>query len=162
MKLFRQKTDTSNDSSDVIALPPSIYLSGLAAGVVLHWLKSVPFLPENLTLLLGVALIVISIVLVVTAMCAFAEAKTNIDVRKPTTSIIATGPYRFSRNPIYLSMALLVLGIAVLVNALWILITLVSVLLVIRFRVIAREENYPTRKFGEEYLQYKSKVRRWM
>jgi protein-S-isoprenylcysteine O-methyltransferase Ste14 len=83
-------------------------------------------------------------------------------VRKPTTSIVSTGPYRFTRNPIYLSMTLLAVGIAVLANTIWILVMLAPVLFVMQFLVIAREESYLTRKFGEEYLRYKSKVRRWI
>ena len=160
--MFKLKRNIPNDSPQVIAPPPLIYLSGFTVGIVLHLLKPLPFLPKNLVLPLGVVLIVISIMLVITAMREFIKAKTNIDVRKPTTSIVSTGPYQFTRNPIYLSMTLLVLGIAVWVNTLWILITLVLVLLVMQFGVIAREEAYLVKKFGGEYLQYKTKVRRWM
>ena len=160
--MFKLKRNIPNDSPQVIAPPPLIYLSGFTVGIVLHLLKPLPFLPKNLVLPLGVVLIVISIMLVITAMRKFIKAKTNIDVRKPTTSIVSTGPYQFTRNPIYLSMTLLVLGIAVWVNTLWILITLVLVLLIMQFGVIAREEAYLVKKFGGEYLEYKTKVRRWM
>lgn len=156
------KIISTSDSPQVIAPPPFIYLGGLAVGIILHWLAPMPFLPENFALPLGVTLIIISIILVVMAFRVLAHAKTNIDVRKPTTSIVATGLYRFTRNPIYLSMALFVLGIAVLLNTLWIPIMLVPVLLVIQFGVIAREESYLTKKFGDEYLRYKLKVRRWV
>ena len=156
------KVETKSDSPGVIAPPPLIYLGGLAMGVVLHWLKPLPFVPENLALPLGVAFILISIALVVTAVRAFIKAKTNIDVRKPTTSIMSTGPYHYTRNPIYLSMALLTIGIGIWVNTIWILVALVPVLLVIQFGVIAREETYLTKKFGEEYLRYKASVRRWL
>ena len=105
------KTIATSDSPQVIALPPLIYLGGLAAGVVLHLLKPLPFLPENLALPMGVALIVISILLAATAIRGLVRAETNIDVRKPATRIVVGGPYRFTRNPMYLSMALLVLGI---------------------------------------------------
>lgn len=162
MTLFKQGTDTHEDSPQVIALPPVIYLSGLAVGVTLDWLKPMPFLPEKFALPLGVAAIAVSVVLVLVAMRAFIKAKTNIDVRKATTSIVTTSIYRFTRNPIYLSMTLLVLGIAVWLNTLWILVTLVPVLLVVQFGVIEHEEAYLTRKFGEEYVRYKSKVRRWV
>ncbi|MEK7506376.1 MAG: isoprenylcysteine carboxylmethyltransferase family protein [Patescibacteria group bacterium] len=156
------KTASIFDSPQVIALPPLIYLTGLATGIVLHLLKPLPFLPKNLALPFGVVIIAISVVLIALSFRAFIRAKTNIDVRKPTTSIVSAGPYRFSRNPIYLSMTLLVLGIAIWIDMLWILVALVPALLVMRFGVIAREESYLTRKFGEEYLQYKSKVRRWL
>jgi len=156
------KITSISDSPQVIAPLPFIYLGGLALGIVLHWLKPMPFLSQNLALPLGITLVVISIMLVITAMRAFVKAKTNIDVRKPTMSIVSTGPYRFSRNPIYLSMTLLTVGIAIWVNILWILLLLVLVLLIMQFGVIAREEAYLTKKFGEEYLRYKSNVRRWL
>ncbi|MFA4818996.1 MAG: isoprenylcysteine carboxylmethyltransferase family protein [Patescibacteria group bacterium] len=156
------KTTSTSDSPQVIAPPPFIYLGGIAVGFILHLIKPLSFLPKNFALPLGVVLIVISVLLVVTAIRTFIRAKTNIDVRKPTTSIVSVGPYRFTRNPIYLSMALLTIGIAVWANALWILITLVPVLLVMQFAVILREEDYLTRKFGGEYLQYKTRVRRWI
>ena len=155
------KTAPASDSPQVIAPPPLIYLGGLVAGIALHILKPIPFLSEKFALL-GMALITISVALVVAAFVAFKKAKTNIDVRKATTSIVSTCPYRFTRNPIYLSMTFFVLGIAAWLNMLWILITLIPVLLVIRFGVIKREEAYLTKKFGEEYLRYKSKVRRWL
>lgn len=154
--------DKTFDSPQVIAPPPFIYLGGLGVGLVLQWLNPLPFLPRNVALPFGVVVITVSVILVALSFRAFKKAKTNIDVRKPVTSIVSTGPYRFTRNPIYLSMTLLAVGIAVLVNTLWILITLVPVLLVMQFGVIAREERYLARKFGEEYLQYKSKVRRWL
>ncbi|MDE2173132.1 MAG: isoprenylcysteine carboxylmethyltransferase family protein [Patescibacteria group bacterium] len=156
------ETILTTDSPQIIAPPPLIYLSGLTMGIVLHWIRPLPFLPGNLALPLGVVFVVISIALIVTAMRAFVKAKTNIDPRKSATSIVSTGPYRFSRNPIYLSMTLLTVGIAMWVNTLWILIALVLVLLIMQFGVIAREETYLARKFGEEYLQYKLKVHRWL
>jgi len=156
------KTTSTSDSPQVIAPPPLIYLGGLAVGIILHWINPLPFLQENLTLPLGVSLIIISIILVITAFRAFKKAKTNIDPRKPTTSIVSTGLYRFTRNPIYLSMTLLILGIAIWVNTLWILVMLVPVLLVMQFGVIVREEAYLTKKFGKEYFRYKSRVRQWI
>lgn len=156
------KINLTSDSPQVIAPPPLIYLTGLVVGIILDRINPLPFLQENLTLPLGASLIVISIILVATAFSAFKKAKTNIDPRKPTTSIINTGLYRFTRNPIYLSMTLLILGIAIWVNTLWILVMLVPVLLVMQFGVVTREETYLTKKFGEEHLRYKSRVRRWI
>lgn len=157
-----EKISQQTDSPQVIAPPPLIYLSGLVVGIVLHWFEPVTFLPDKLALPLGATLVAVSVVLVIVAMRTFVRAGTNIDVRKPTTNIVKTGPYRFTRNPIYLSMTLFVLGITAWLNSLWILITLVPVLFVIGFGVIKREEAYLVKKFGEEYVLYKSKVRRWI
>jgi protein-S-isoprenylcysteine O-methyltransferase Ste14 len=78
------------------------------------------------------------------------------------TTIVETGPYRFTRNPIYLGMVLGLIGLAIAFNSLWLLVTLVPFALVIRYAVITREEAYLERKFGEVYLAYKSRVRRWL
>ncbi|MHB1163390.1 MAG: methyltransferase family protein [Minisyncoccota bacterium] len=156
------ETAQTSDSPHVIALPPYIYVSGLAAGLLLQWLNPLPFLPENLAWPIGTTLVVISLMLVTTAMRALREAKTNVDVRKPATRIVVSGSYRFSRNPIYLAMTFFFVGIAALLGALWILLTLIPVLLVLHFGVIMREEAYLTSKFGEEYIQYQSNVRRWL
>lgn len=159
---LKQTTEPRNDSPGVVAPPPFIYLGGLVMGTLLHWLKPMSFLPENLTLPLGILVIVSSILLVVSSFREFTKAKTNIDVRKPTTSIVRNGPYRFTRNPIYVSMTLFTVGVAIGMNALWILITLIPVLFIMHVGVIAREEAYLTKKFGNEYLTYKSEVRRWI
>ena len=81
---------------------------------------------------------------------------------KPTTALVTAGPFGYSRNPIYVALTLLYLRVAFLVNALWILLLVVPVLLVIRYGVIAREEAYLTRKFGDVYHQYTAQVRRWL
>jgi protein-S-isoprenylcysteine O-methyltransferase Ste14 len=77
---------------------------------------------------------------------------------KPTTALVTAGPFRYSRNPIYVALTLLYLGVAFLVNTLWILLLVVPVLVVIRYGVIAREEAYLTRKFGDAYHQYTTQV----
>ena len=92
----------------------------------------------------------------------FKEAKTNFDPRKPTTAIITTGPYRYSRNPSYVSLTVLYLGIAIASDSVWVLAALIPTLLVMHYGVILREEHYLAEKFGEAYLQYKRSVRRWL
>ncbi len=81
---------------------------------------------------------------------------------QPTTAIVTEGPYRFTRNPIYLSLAVLYAGLAVMANALWSLLLLLAVMLIIHYAVILPEERYLEQKFGEEYRSYKAKVRRWL
>ena len=92
----------------------------------------------------------------------FKEAKTNFDLRKPTTRIITTGPYRFSRNPSYVSLTMLYLGIAIAADSVWVLAGLIPTLVVMHYGVILREEEYLEAKFGEEYLRYKRSVPRWL
>ncbi len=80
----------------------------------------------------------------------------------PTTAIVETGPYRFTRNPIYLGMFLGLVGLAIAFDSLWLLVMLVPFTLAIRYGVVAREEAYLERKFGDAYRQYRARVRRWV
>ena len=90
------------------------------------------------------------------------KADTRVETNKPTTTIVANGPYRFTRNPIYIGMFLGQTGLAIGLDNLWVLAALVPFYLVIRYGVVAREEAYLERKFGDVYLGYKSRVRRWL
>ena len=85
-----------------------------------------------------------------------------MDVRSAATSLVTTGPYRITRNPGYLGLALLYAGIAALARAPWAYVTLVPALIVVDRAVIAREERYLQRRFGEDYLRYRARVRRWL
>ncbi len=152
----------TNDNAHAITLPPLIYLSGFLIGAVFHLFFPYPILTAPINLVSGVVLIALSIPLVVFSIRRLSDAGTAIDVRKPTTAIVSSGAYAFSRNPIYLAMTFLYAGVALLLNALFVLATLLPVLVVMHFGVIAREEKYLEQKFGEEYVRYKKNVRRWI
>ena len=92
----------------------------------------------------------------------FRAAGTPVEPYKPTSAIVSDGLYGLSRNPIYVALTLIYLGIGVAIDSPWILALVVPVLLVMRTGVIAREERYLERKFGAEYLDYKVSVRRWV
>jgi protein-S-isoprenylcysteine O-methyltransferase Ste14 len=81
---------------------------------------------------------------------------------KPTTQIVQGGPFRITRNPMYLQMVLVCIGIAVLLDNLWIVILTAGCAYALQRFAIAPEERYLERKFGETYLAYKRKVRRWL
>jgi protein-S-isoprenylcysteine O-methyltransferase Ste14 len=85
-----------------------------------------------------------------------------VPARKPTTTIVRTGPYRFSRNPIYVAFSLFHLGLALWVDSAWLLATLLGAVALVHGVVIPREERYLERRFGAEYLAYKASVRRWV
>lgn len=150
------------DSPNVIALPPVIFLMGLLIGFGIDLFMPLPFIPEAYDLPLGLVLIALGIFLIAWAAQRFAEAKTEIDVRKTPTAIVTARPYSMSRNPMYLGMTIILLGFAIWLNSLWILGTLLLVHLVLHFGVILREEAYLETKFGKTYLEYKKKVRRWI
>jgi protein-S-isoprenylcysteine O-methyltransferase Ste14 len=92
----------------------------------------------------------------------FRRAGTPVPGNKPTTAIVRTGPYRFSRNPIYLAFLAFQLGLAILVNSLWLVATLTPTVAIIAVVVVPSEERYLTGRFGTEYLKYKASVRRWL
>jgi protein-S-isoprenylcysteine O-methyltransferase Ste14 len=142
--------------------PPIVYLISLLSGVVIHLVVPWRFLPAGFAVPLGVSLVVVAIALFSSAVGKFRAAGTLVPARQPTTTIVRTGPYRFSRNPIYLAFSVLQLGIAMWVNSVWLLITLAGAVALINFVVIPREERYLERKFGALYLDYKVSVRRWL
>lgn len=150
------------DKADVIAPPPLIYLAAILAGVALDALWPAPFFPGAANLWLGGAIIVISFAIALACFRLFGRAGTTIPTNQPTSALVSRGPYRHSRNPIYVSMSLLLAGIAIAADNIWMLGLLAPVLLIINYGVILREEAYLERAFGDEYRVYKSRVRRWL
>jgi protein-S-isoprenylcysteine O-methyltransferase Ste14 len=150
------------DHPGVIAPPPLIFLSGLLLGGLVSWFFPFPLLPGGLAVLLGNLLLLGGIAVIALAYLHMKKAKTNIEPWKPTTKILDSGLYRFSRNPIYVGMIMIYLSIALLFNSVWFLPFLPVVVLVIHYGVILREEKYLENKFGEEYLDYQKRVRRWI
>jgi protein-S-isoprenylcysteine O-methyltransferase Ste14 len=134
----------------------------LVAGLALDWLYPLPFVPFAGRGWIGGALFAIGLAVVAWAFVTMRRAGTRVETVEPTTAIVAGGPYRFTRNPIYVAMLLGLLGLAVGFDSLWIALAMVPFYVVIRYGVVAREEAYLERKFGNVYLGYKAKVRRWV
>ncbi len=154
--------DATRDNAGVIAPPPLIYALTLVLSLLLHQRLPLPLVPRRARKLLGGILIGGAVVPAILAVRNMRRVGTHVDPTQPTTSLIVEGPYRFTRNPIYLGMTLLYTGIAVLANTLWAILLLPGVLFVMTRGVIEREEAYLTQKFGEQYVAYKAKVRRWL
>lgn len=146
----------------IIFPPPLIYLGFLAAGLIADYFWPFPLLPNNLQYAIGAILIAAAFMIVIPAFANFRKAGTPVDPYNPTTAIVVTGSFRFSRNPIYLALSLLYTGIAICADSIWVLGLLLPVLAVMNFGVILREERYLEDKFGDEYRRYKSSVRRWL
>jgi len=142
--------------------PPLVYLASITAGCILEFAWPSPFLPRVFAAPLGGLLVGIAVVLFVSSVGTFRGAGTPVPGHKPTTVIVRTGPYRISRNPIYVAFSLLQLGIAAWIDSLWLLATLVVAVAVMAYVVIPREERYLEGKFGAEYLRYQACVRRWL
>jgi len=142
--------------------PPFVYLGSIALGLVLHLLWPARLVPPSVSTPAGAIVTVVAIALFVSAVRTLRAAGTPIPGNRPTTAIVRTGPYRFSRNPIYLAFSLLQLGISIWVNSAWLLATLAGAVALILYVVIRREEQYLERRFGARYLDYKASVRRWL
>ena len=112
--------------------------------------------------LLGPFVTLCAVLLFVLSLREFRAAGTSVRGTERTTTIVRTGPYRFSRNPIYLSFILLLLGLAVWIDDLWLVITIVPAITFIVVVVIPREERFLERNFHNQYSSYKAAVRRWL
>ena len=151
------------DSSNAIVRPPLAWALAVVIGLGLDWLYSLPFVPASLPApWIGGIVFAAAVALAVWSIVTIRRAGTAVETVKPTTAIVSNGPFRFTRNPIYLGMIIGQIGLAIAFNSLWLLITLVPFYFLIRYGVVAREEAYLERKFGRQYLDYKDRVRRWV
>lgn len=145
--------------------PPLIYLAGLGAGLVLdHGWVAVPIVEESRETwvhLHAIAFGLVAVWLLASSLRSFRRQKNDPRPWREDTALVEDSLYRHTRNPMYLGMALAYVAITLALNTLWPLLTLVPVLFVIRYYVIGREEAYLTRHFGQPYLDYCQRVRRW-
>jgi protein-S-isoprenylcysteine O-methyltransferase Ste14 len=141
--------------------PPLVFLCAILLGIALNRAWPLPFRPSALELL-GPVLVLCAALFFLLSFREFRRAGTSVRGSECTTTIVRSGPYRFSRNPIYLSFILLLLGLSIWLNNLWVLVTLLPAVGVIAIVVIPREERFLDRKFHDEYSSYKAAVRRWL
>jgi protein-S-isoprenylcysteine O-methyltransferase Ste14 len=142
--------------------PPAIFASCILLGSGLQYLRPVGLgIPESIEVL-GYLLVLFGITIAILVATSFRRAGTAIEPWKPTTSIVTTGFYAWSRNPIYAGFCLINIGIGIASNSLWIFVSFIPAAFLLYHVAIAKEEAYLAEKFGEEYLAYKNKVRRWV
>lgn len=154
--------EVQHDVPGVVAPPPLILLGFLLAGLALDWIRPLPLLPAAAQYAIGGVLVALASAFAFSAIACFLRAGTNVPTRRPATALVTGGPYRFSRNPIYTGMILLLLGIGAMVDSVWIVAMAAPFALVIRYGVIAREERYLEAKFGDSYRTFRNSVRRWI
>jgi len=145
--------------------PPLIYVVGFAAGWLVDRRWPLAILgPEHGRLRIAIAMVFILcwLVLMMSAFTTFRRARTAIIPVLPASTVVTTGPYRVTRNPMYVSLIALYIGAALLVNSWWPLVLLPAVVLTIDRAVIAREERYLRSAFPVEYAAYCDRVRRWL
>jgi|SRR6516162_3385904 protein-S-isoprenylcysteine O-methyltransferase Ste14 len=154
---------TLPDNAGVLVRPPVAWALAVVSGLALGWLVPSPFLPNrSLAAWTGSGVFVLALGLLAWASATIRGSGSNIPTNRSTTTIVETGPYRFSRNPIYVAMFLGLIGLAVAFDDLWLLASLALFALVIRYGVVAREEAYLERKFGDVYARYRARARRWL
>lgn len=152
----------STDTPNVLILPPLLFGGALLLGLLLHWIYPLYVLNPWIARVLGAALLLASGGLAFAAERVMQRAGTNVRPDRPTLAIVSDGPFRFTRNPLYLALIGLYAGVTLLFNALWPLVLLIPTIVVLRLGVIAREERYLEAKFGDAYSAYKVRVRRWL
>jgi len=151
-----------NDTSGVRFPPPLIFIISFVVGLQLQRHFPVMDIPKAGGRLISVVCFVASAILAVSSFTMFRRARTSPIPIRPTTALVTNGPYRFSRNPMYLSLVLLYVGLALRLNDFWVLALAPVVIVLVHYLAIVREEQYLERKFGQEYLDYKARVRRWL
>jgi len=150
------------ETAGVVAPPPLIFAAAVGGGLLLQRLRPLPLPPPTAGRPLGAALAAAGIGLGLSAVRALKGAGTNVDPYQQTSAIVEAGPYRFTRNPIYLGMALLGAGTGLLANAGWVLALVPAAVGVVQKGVVEREEAYLERRFPDAYPAYKARVRRWL
>jgi protein-S-isoprenylcysteine O-methyltransferase Ste14 len=150
------------DHPGVIARPPLMVLAALGVVLVLRWLLPLPIFPPRLGLVPGLLLAVLGATWIAWGRRTMVAAGTNVNPTKPTTAIVASGPFRYSRNPLYVGATIFYVGVTLAMNTWWGFATLLVLLPLLHFGVVLREERYLDAKFGEPYREYRSRVRRYL
>jgi protein-S-isoprenylcysteine O-methyltransferase Ste14 len=153
------------DYADVVIKPPLLFAGALVLGCLLSWLFPIgPGLgaANGRALAVGATFVVLGLALGVYAVWEFRRHGTSVVPGDPATAMVESGPYRYTRNPIYIGFVLLYFGLAVMLTSEWMLLLLLPVLIVLQRGVVEREEAYLSEKFGEAYRKYQARVPRWL
>lgn len=156
---------TDTDNAGVKIFPPAVYLAAVGIGFTIRYFWPVGIFSESLVhpgYLAGIAVLVLGVLLALSAVGLFVRAKTSVNPTKPATTLVLRGPYLFTRNPMYLSWVVMMVGLAMMEDSFWLLIMVIPAMYVIRRTAIDREERYLSERFGDEYRAYCARVRRWI
>jgi protein-S-isoprenylcysteine O-methyltransferase Ste14 len=159
----KNSSNTSSDNAGVIAFPPFIWLVSAVISALVHFfLIQLPIMSYSACLVCGIVLVILAPALALSALVTMKAAGTNVDPAKPALTIVRGGPFRFTRNPMYLALCLLQIALGFFLNDWITLLFIVPLALIMHYGVVLREERYLTAKFGEPYLELKREVRRWL
>jgi protein-S-isoprenylcysteine O-methyltransferase Ste14 len=153
------------DYADVVVKPPLLFLGAIVLGCLMSWI--VPLGPglgsaNARALAAGGALALVGLALFILSVREFSRAGTSVVPGEPSTVLLNSGPYRYTRNPIYISFVIFYFGLAIMLTSAWMLLLLIPVLIVLQRGVIEREEAYLQSKFGDAYRKYQARVPRWL
>ena len=159
-------TSDPEDTPGLVMRPPFFLAIALGAALILDWLTGLSFLAEPFPLVLqfwaGLVVTAAAVALSVAGFREFTRAGTNVDPFEPALQLVTSGPYRFTRNPMYLGMVLFLLGLSLMLSLEWGLILTPVLWLAFDRLVVAREEAYLGRRFGEPYEAFRARTRRWL
>lgn len=155
-------TLSSPDHAGVRFPPPLLYVAGLGLGILLQALWPLPAWSRAVGVLLALPCTALCFVFCGWAIALFRQSRTSLVPIVPTATLVTRGPYRVTRNPMYVGLAFLYAGTALYFRLSWGLLLLPLVLVAVYRLVIVREERYLERRFGEAYTRYKRQVRRWL
>jgi len=146
----------------VLVRPPLLFLSAIVVTLITNWISPWPIFPEGKYVLLpAILLLLLGALLLGSCLSYFAQAETPVQTSQPTQMIVTKGPFGYSRNPIYIALFMIYSGLVFLFNSWWGILLLPLLYVIMLYGVIHREERYLEETFGETYINYKSRVRRW-
>jgi len=149
------------DHAGVAFHPPLLLLASLGVGFLLRWLVPLS-VPTSVPAMIGQAVVALAVAVFLWTVSTMLRGHASIPTNRPTDAIVTGGPFRFSRNPIYLSMILLQIGVGAWTKSVWFFVLAAISAGLLTWGVIVREERYLEQTFGDEYRSYKSRVRRWI
>lgn len=155
-------TQADADHTGVIMPPPVIYLGALLLVSSLHWIWPVPVVDHAAMLWTGIVLLVVGAGINGWGVYTLYRGNTAVHPSHPASRLITSGPFGFSRNPLYVGLTVIYIGVTLMLNSLWGLLLFVPLLLVMHHGVVLREEQHLEARFGDEFRQYCARVRRYL
>jgi protein-S-isoprenylcysteine O-methyltransferase Ste14 len=152
----------SNDAPDVKIIPPLVYLAGIIIGFLLSIWMPTNMVRNSVAWTVGGVVFFCGAVLAGSAISNFKGVGTTVRPDRAASTLVIAGPYKVTRNPMYLGLALVYLGITIADQSIWALILLPVVLVIIQRWAIEPEEAFLEKRFGANYINYKGRVRRWL
>jgi protein-S-isoprenylcysteine O-methyltransferase Ste14 len=150
------------DRPGVLIFPPLIMGLALLSAIALDWLWPLPIFVRPVAPVLGTLLSIFGAGSAAWGRKIMVQGGTNVSPMKPSTAIVTEGPFRFSRNPLYVGLTSLFIGLSLLIGTWWGCLLFFPAVLVLHYGVVVREERYLEQKFGDRYLSYKNAVRRYL